>query len=96
VITGASNVSNAMGYGKKAARNMDKALMGFRRWERLFPDFEYDDSPPAPNEERRQHTGELPAKERVLHFEEVSVGFSAAMAEKEASRCLRCDIRRGH
>ena len=28
VITGASNVSNAMGYGKKAARNIDQRLMG--------------------------------------------------------------------
>ena len=28
LITGASNVSNAMGYGKKAARNIDKKLMG--------------------------------------------------------------------
>ncbi len=28
VITGASNVSNAMGYGKQAARNIDQRLMG--------------------------------------------------------------------
>ena len=28
LITGASNVSNAMGYGKKAARNIDERLMG--------------------------------------------------------------------
>ena len=34
VITGASNVSNAMGFGKKAARNMDLRLMGTWRWDR--------------------------------------------------------------
>ena len=28
LISGASNVSNAMGYGKKAARNIDQRLMG--------------------------------------------------------------------
>ena len=28
MITGASNVSNAMGYGKKAARKIDQRLMG--------------------------------------------------------------------
>ena len=31
-ISGASNVSNAMGYGKKAARNIDKRLMRARRF----------------------------------------------------------------
>ena len=41
VITGASNVSNAMGGGKQAARKIDERLMGESRWERLFPDFEY-------------------------------------------------------
>ena len=32
LITGASNVSNAMGYGKKAARNIDERLMGAKRF----------------------------------------------------------------
>ncbi len=41
VITGASNVSNAMGCGKQAARKIDERLMGERRWEKLFPEFEY-------------------------------------------------------
>ena len=31
VVTGASNVSNAMGYGKKAARNIDQLLTGEKR-----------------------------------------------------------------
>ena len=41
VITGASNVSNAMGYGKQGARNIDERLMGENRWERIFPEFKY-------------------------------------------------------
>ena len=36
LITGASNVSNAMGYGKQAARAIDKQLMDAERWELLF------------------------------------------------------------
>ncbi len=39
---GASNVSNVMGYGKKAARNIDERLMGVHRGEALLPHFEYD------------------------------------------------------
>jgi NADPH-dependent glutamate synthase beta subunit-like oxidoreductase len=35
LISGASNVSNAMGFGKKAARNIDARLMGGGRWESL-------------------------------------------------------------
>jgi len=35
LISGASNVSNAMGYGKKAARTMDYRLMGGGRWGRI-------------------------------------------------------------
>ena len=42
VITGASNVSNAMGYGKQGARNIDERLMGENRWERIFPEFTYE------------------------------------------------------
>jgi len=38
VITGASNVSNAMAYGKQAARNIDLQLMETDRWGKIFPD----------------------------------------------------------
>ena len=37
LISGASNVSNAMGYGKKAARNIDQRLMGAWRWDSIDP-----------------------------------------------------------
>jgi len=94
VITGASNVSNAMGYGKKAARNIDERLMGSRRWENLFPDFEYDQTPPQPSENPRHHVTELPAELRVLNFEEAVAGLSPEDALDEAARCLRCDIRK--
>ncbi len=95
VITGASNVSNAMGYGKKAARNIDERLMGERRWENLFPDFEFDQTAPAhTSESRRHHVVHLPAEKRVQTFDEAVVSLSAEDALDEAARCLRCDIRK--
>ena len=41
VVTGASNVSNAMAYGKQAARNIDLQLMETNRWAKIVPEFEY-------------------------------------------------------
>ena len=47
LISGASNVSNAMGYGKKAARKIDQRLMGAYRWDQIDAGFEYGKTPPA-------------------------------------------------
>jgi NADH-quinone oxidoreductase subunit F len=97
LISGASNVSNAMGYGKKAARNIDKRLMGPGRWENIWPQFVYSNDPPEePTESPRHETSELPAAERAESFVEAMVGLSAEEALDEAGRCLRCDIKDHH
>jgi NADH-quinone oxidoreductase subunit F len=94
VISGASNVSNAMGYGKKAARNIDQRLMGEARAQEFLPHFEYDQTSPAQvSEKGRHHTHPLPAKERVKSFQEAELPLTCEEALEEASRCLRCDIR---
>lgn len=93
VISGASNVSNAMGYGKKAARNIDQRLMGEKRINAIMPVFEYDCEPPQTVEAPRQSPAHTPAAERVQTFEEVCIGLTGEQALTEASRCLRCDIR---
>ena len=94
LITGASNVSNAMGYGKKAARNIDKRLMGQKRYPQLLPQFVYTMEPPeAPAEVGRHTPPEAPADERVNSYDEVSLGLTPASALAETSRCLRCDVR---
>jgi NADH-quinone oxidoreductase subunit F len=94
VISGASNVSNAMGFGKKAARNIDEQLMGTKRFSQLAAQFEYDQTAPAQSSEcPRQVPGNVAAKERVTNFEEVSLGLTRVEALEEATRCLRCDIR---
>ena len=94
VVSGASNLSNAMGYGKKAARNIDERLMGVRRWAKLFPEFEYGQEPPLqPSESRRHHPGQLPAHSRVKSVEEVVTGLTPEQGCEEACRCLRCDVK---
>jgi NADH-quinone oxidoreductase subunit F len=97
LISGASNVSNAMGYGKKAARNIDKRLMGPGRWESIWPQFVYSNDPPEEQSQSPRHkTSELPAAERAESFVEALVGLSAEDALDEAGRCLRCDIKDHH
>jgi len=94
VISGASNVSNAMGYGKKAARIIDERLMGAGRLAQVLPGFDY--VPRAPDQlssARRHETAVLPAAERAQSVEEVAIGLSAACALEEARRCLHCDAR---
>jgi NADH-quinone oxidoreductase subunit F len=96
LITGASNVSNAMGIGKKAARNIDRRLMSLERFAGIIPEFEYLMEPPAaPSESGRHVPAEMPAALRVQSYAEVSLGLTPAAAMEETARCLRCDIRSG-
>ncbi len=93
LITGASNVSNAMGIGKKAARNIDHRLMD-RLTPSVVPEFSYQMEPPDPASPSGRHTpAELPAAERVRSYAEVTLGLAPAVALAEAHRCLRCDVR---
>jgi NADPH-dependent glutamate synthase beta subunit-like oxidoreductase len=94
VITGASNVSNAMSCGKQAAQKMDERLMGEARWEKLFPDFEYSRSAPGePSLSRRHAAHAIPAAMRVRSQQEVVAGLNPQEALDECRRCLRCDLR---
>ena len=96
LITGASNVSNAMGYGKKAARNIDERLMGVRRFAQLFREIECENTAPSqPSDSRRHAVSDLVPLERVQTFEEATLGLAAVEAMEESSRCLRCDVRNG-
>jgi NADPH-dependent glutamate synthase beta subunit-like oxidoreductase len=94
VITGASNMSNAMGGGKQAARKIDERLMGEERWEQLFPQFEYSRQVPGEPSLSRRHTGHLlPAAARARSEEEVVTGLTPQEALEECRRCLRCDLK---
>ncbi len=92
LVTGASNVSNAMAYGKQAAKSIDEQLMDAKRWEMLFRSMNYSQRPPKePSESRRHHSRALPARERARTFDEVVFGLSAEETHEECCRCLRCD-----
>jgi NADH-quinone oxidoreductase subunit F len=94
LVTGASNVSNAMAYGKQAARSIDLQLMEADRWQSLYPQFDYEQIPPEEPSPNRRHTGEaLAAAVRVRSQEEVVAGLNHDEALDETCRCLRCDVK---
>jgi NADH-quinone oxidoreductase subunit F len=94
VITGASNVSNAMGGGKQAARKIDERLMGRDRWEQILPKLEYSRLAPGEPSLSRRHAGhDVPAATRIHSQQEVVDGLTADEALEECRRCLRCDLR---
>ncbi len=93
VVTGASNVSNAMASGKQAARNIDRQLMEANRWSKILPEIEYGKEPPEEPSPSRRHEGHLlGASTRVRSNAEVVAGFSQEEALDESCRCLRCDV----
>ena len=77
LVTGASNVSNAMAYGKQAARSIDLQLTEADRWQSLYPQFDYEQTPPEEPSPNRRHTGHaLAAAARVRSQEEVVAGLN--------------------
>jgi NADH-quinone oxidoreductase subunit F len=94
VITGASNVSNAMAYGKQVARSIDESLMGSKRWPQLLPQFEYERAVPEQTcESRRHQAGTITIGARRSSYDEVVMGLGADEALDESDRCLRCDVK---
>ena len=94
VVSGASNVSKAMAFGKRFARALDRKLMGVDRFSSLFPKFEYEQAVPSPDSGGpRRNPSELPVSARLKGAAEVVLGFSEADAAEESCRCLRCDVR---
>jgi len=93
LVTGASNISNAMGYGKDAARHIDARLTGRERFNDILPKFTYDQRVPDPDPCRRHHGRDLPAAARRRTFAEATQSLSSEEAARESARCLRCDIR---
>ncbi|HET9305579.1 MAG TPA: NADH-ubiquinone oxidoreductase-F iron-sulfur binding region domain-containing protein [Candidatus Sulfotelmatobacter sp.] len=92
-VTGASNVSTAMSYGKQAARNIDLQLMESDRWQKLYPQFEYEQTPPEEPSPNRRHSGHpLAPAVRAHSYDEVVAGLSQEEVLDETCRCLRCDV----
>jgi NADH-quinone oxidoreductase subunit F len=93
VVTGASNVSGAMSYGKLAAKSIDRQLMEADRWKAAMPDYQFDMTPPdSPSESRRNRGRELDASVRAKSEDEVVAMLSHDETLDECQRCLRCDL----
>ena len=94
-VSGPSSVAEAMGQAKTAARAMDRFLSGEDRFGSLFRAFDYSNDVPPIVHGRAGRPKRLDAHVRGGTFMEVSNGYTGEQASREASRCLRCDVRRG-
>ena len=83
LVTGASNISNAMGYGKDAARHIDARLSGRSRFDEILPKFAYDQRPPDPDPGRRHRARDLPAAVRRRTFDEATQSLTPEEAARE-------------
>jgi NADH-quinone oxidoreductase subunit F len=94
LVTGASNVSNAMAWAKQAADRIDAQLMGASRLPHIMPSYDYDHTVPAEAAGGARNASEfLPAAERIGGFDEVCLGLGPIGVLAEADRCLRCDVK---
>jgi NADPH-dependent glutamate synthase beta subunit-like oxidoreductase len=93
-FSGAISIVDAIASGQKAANHIDRYLQGdvLRVGpEKTVKDEEIRVEIPAEIEKQpRQSVPTLPVSERVSNFREVSLGFEAEAAIKEAERCLNC------
>jgi NADH-quinone oxidoreductase subunit F len=92
-VTGPDTVIEAIAAGKRAASAIDKYLGGDGS---LFAKPEVVRKLTAPiieTETPREHVPCVPVEKRISDFTEVELGYTAGMAQKEAARCLRCDVR---
>jgi NADH-quinone oxidoreductase subunit F len=98
VVTGPNTVIEAIATGKLAAESIGKYLRGksltreykVTRPSRYIRPVELSEEEIA--EAGRPEMPTLPPEKRIKNFEEVSMGFTEAMATREARRCLRCDL----
>ena len=93
-VTGAANVTTAMGFGKKAAAIIDRQLVGVDRFRQLWPRLQYGNTVPQHTADGSRNVGKLvPNDVRRSSWGEVSHTLSAWEAKTEAMRCLRCDLK---
>jgi NADPH-dependent glutamate synthase beta subunit-like oxidoreductase len=93
-VTGPATAAEAMGLARKAAETIDFALVGEKRFQRLFVRFVYKNEVPAETPEMGKSKGKtVPVKDRIGNFQEICLGYTGEQARYESERCLRCDVR---
>jgi NADH-quinone oxidoreductase subunit F len=94
MVSGPANVSTAMGYGKRAAGQIDLALGGADRLAQVRSRASYGQEVPLGAEGGPRNTAHgIPVAQRQGSFGEVIPGLSDQAAFREAQRCLRCDVK---
>jgi len=97
VVSGPSQVIEAIQMGRQAAISIDQYLGGKGDIEQaLLPSEEFNPWMGREGgfaERARVPMPSLPLEERHTGFAEVHLGYDEQMAPQEASRCLRCDYR---
>jgi len=97
-VTGPDIAVQAVGAGHRAAMSIDQYLRGVEIvgrpaiWNTSMGELHEVTEARFAGAERaeRARMPELPAAERIIHFDEVELGFSPEVAVREASRCLEC------
>jgi NADH-quinone oxidoreductase subunit F len=92
-VSGPATVIEAIEAGKRAARSIHAYLGGHGD---VVPPSRHERRLSGPiNEEKtsRVHAKKAPMSLRLGSFAEVELGFDESMAKREASRCLRCDVK---
>jgi NADH-quinone oxidoreductase subunit F len=93
-VTGPATAAEAMGIARTCARALDQRLMNRDAFGSLFHRFDYDMTvPESPTATPRCLARQVPPSQRHGNFQEIALGYTGEQARKEASRCLRCDVR---
>ncbi len=95
-VTGPATAAEAMGIAKKTAEAIDMDLMKERRLSKLYKKFVYKNEVSLkPEGGKNTKPKKVAAKDRINSFQEILSGYSGEQALREATRCLRCDIKPG-
>ncbi len=93
-VLGPSSVIEAIAHGRQAAKSIDIYLGGSGNIDEVLASSKDDiNSAFEPLDCPRHKSPVLPVEKRLDGFATVELGYDKEMAEKEAGRCLRCDLK---
>ena len=91
---GPATAAEAMGQARTVSEVLDEALVGEKRFQKLFRSFEYKMEVPVKLTKAKMTKAIfIPVDARKSNFMEISLGYTGEQARIEAERCLRCDVR---
>jgi len=96
-VTGPSTVIKAIAAGHEAADDIDASIRKTNGEPAWVPSPEEEIHIPFIIDEETvecpmAHMPELEASFRSANFQEVELGYAKELAQKESTRCLRCDV----